>query len=88
MSFGANDGGADGNCFILQPTGTNVLGIGGGGMGFEGIPTGFAVEFDSYQNSSPNNDPWFDHIAFLKNGVVNHGSANNIAGPEIGRAHV
>lgn len=81
MSFGANDGGADGNCFILQPSGTNVLGIGGGGMGFEGIPTGFAVEFDSYQNSSPNNDPWFDHIAFLKNGVVNHGSANNIAGP-------
>ena len=40
MSFGANDGGADGNCFILQPAGTNVLGIGGGGMGFEGLPTG------------------------------------------------
>ncbi len=81
MSFGANDGGADGNCFILQPAGTNVLGIGGGGMGFEGLPTGFAVEFDSYQNSSPNSDPWYDHIAFLKNGVVNHGSANNLAGP-------
>ena len=81
MSFGANDGGADGNCFILQPAGTNVLGIGGGGMGFEGLPTGFAVEFDSYQNSSPNSDPWYDHIAFMKNGVVNHGSANNLAGP-------
>jgi gliding motility-associated-like protein len=81
MSFGANDGGADGNCFILQPAGTNVLGIGGGGMGFEGIPIGFAVEFDSYQNSSPNSDPWYDHLAFLKNGVVNHTSANNIAGP-------
>jgi gliding motility-associated-like protein len=81
MTFGANDGGADGNCFILQPAGTNVLGIGGGGMGFEGLPTGFAVEFDSYQNSSPNSDPWYDHLAFLKNGVVNHGSANNLAGP-------
>jgi gliding motility-associated-like protein len=81
MSFGSNDGGADGNCFILQPTGTNVLGIGGGGMGFEGIPVGFAVEFDSYTNGSPNNDPWYDHIAFLKNGSVNHTSANNIAGP-------
>jgi gliding motility-associated-like protein len=81
MSFGANDGGADGNCFILQPAGTNVLGIGGGGMGFEGLPTGFAVEFDSYQNASPNSDPWYDHIAFMKNGVVNHGSANNLAGP-------
>ena len=81
MSFGASDGGADGNCFILQPTGTSVLGIGGGGMGFEGIPVGFAVEFDSYTNGSPNNDPWYDHIAFLKNGVVNHGTANNIAGP-------
>lgn len=81
MTFGANDGGADGNCFILQPAGTNVLGIGGGGMGFEGLPTGFAVEFDSYQNSSPNLDPWYDHLAFLKNGVVNHGTANNLAGP-------
>jgi gliding motility-associated-like protein len=81
MSFGASDGGADGNCFILQPAGTNVLGIGGGGLGFEGLPTGFAVEFDSYQNSSPNSDPWYDHLAFLKNGVVNHSSVNNIAGP-------
>jgi len=58
MSFGASDGGADGNCFILQPAGTNVLGIGGGGLGFEGLPTGVAVEFDSCQNSSPNSDPW------------------------------
>ncbi len=81
MSFGASDGGADGNCFILQPAGTNVLGIGGGGLGFEGLPVGFAVEFDSYQNSSPNSDPWYDHLAFLKNGVVNHSSINNIAGP-------
>ncbi len=81
MSFGASDGGADGNCFILQPAGTNVLGIGGGGLGFEGLPVGFAVEFDSYQNSSPNSDPWYDHLAFLKNGVVNHASANNLAGP-------
>lgn len=81
MSFGANDGGADGNCFILQQAGTNVLGIGGGGLGFEGLPNSFAVEFDSYQNTNPNQDPWFDHIAFLKNGVNNHGSANNLAGP-------
>lgn len=81
MSFGASDGGADGNCFILQPAGTNVLGIGGGGLGFEGLPVGFAVEFDSYQNSSPNSDPWYDHLAFLKNGDVNHASINNIAGP-------
>jgi len=81
MSFGANDGGADGNCFILQPAGTNVLGIGGGGLGFEGLPIGFAVEFDSYTNTSPNSDPWYDHIAFLKNGNMNHTSANNIAGP-------
>jgi gliding motility-associated-like protein len=81
MSFGANNAGADGNCFILQPAGTDVLGIGGGGMGFGGLVTGFAVEFDSYQNISPNSDPSYDHIAFLKNGVVNHGSANNLAGP-------
>lgn len=81
MSFGSNDAGADGNCFILQPAGTGVLGNDGGGMGFEGIPIGFAVEFDSYTNASPNSDPWYDHISFLKNGVMNHASANNLAGP-------
>ncbi len=81
MSFGFNDSGADGNCFILQPAGTNVLGIGGGGLGFEGLPIGFAVEFDTFSNGNPNNDPWYDHIAFLRNGSVNHNSPNNLAGP-------
>ena len=81
MSFGSNDAGADGNCFILQPAGTGILGNDGGGMGFEGLPIGFAVEFDSYTNASPNSDPWYDHIAFLKNGGMNHASTNNLAGP-------
>jgi gliding motility-associated-like protein len=81
MSFGASDAGADGNCFILQPAGTNVLGIGGGGLGFQGLPIGFGVEFDSYTNANPNSDPNYDHIAFLKNGNMNHANVNNLAGP-------
>src|SRR5262249_32967006 len=36
---------------------------------------------DTYQNSSPDSDPFFDHIAIQKNGDLDHLSANNLAGP-------
>ena len=45
-----------------------------------GVSPSLAVEFDTWQN--PNyNDPGFDHIAIIKNGNVNHLSADNLAGP-------
>lgn len=75
--FGTNDGGADGIGFVLQPISTTVGG-GGGGMGFAGISPSWAVEMDTYQNS---NDPGADHIAIIRNGDVNHGSPNTMAGP-------
>ncbi|MFC4262524.1 PKD domain-containing protein [Ferruginibacter yonginensis] len=75
--FGCSDG-ADGLAFVMQKTGTNVLGIGGGAMGVGGIATSVAVTFDTYQNSSPDNDPLYDHIAIQLNGDVNHGTANTI----------
>ena len=47
-------------------------------MGFAGISPSWAVEMNTYQNT---NDPGYDHIAIEKNGDVNHGSSNTLAGP-------
>ena len=88
MNFGANDAnGADGMVFVLQQQGVNAIGINGSGMGYQGFNPSFGVEFDTYSNNADPftgqnmNDPLFDHVAFLKNGDVNHASANNLAGP-------
>lgn len=75
--LGCNDGGADGMAFVLQPVSTS-LGASGGGMGYMGISPSLAVEIDTYQNT---NDPSFDHIAIMQNGVTDHSTGNNLAGP-------
>lgn len=75
--LGNNDGGADGIAFVLQPISTQVGSV-GGGLGYEGITPSIAVEIDTYQNA---NDPTFDHVAIMSNGVVNHSTPNNLAGP-------
>ena len=75
--LGCNNGGADGIAFVLQPVSTSI-GSQGGGLGYAGISPSFAVEFDTWQNSS---DPSYDHIAIQKNGVLNHNGGNNLAGP-------
>ena len=75
--LGCNNGGADGMAFVLQPISTS-LGSSGGGIGYSGISPSFAVEFDTWQNSS---DPTYDHIAIQKNGNLNHNGGNNLAGP-------
>ncbi|MGC4101595.1 lectin-like domain-containing protein [Ferruginibacter sp.] len=72
--------GADGIAFVLQPISTSV-GSSGNGMGYSGITPAVGVTIDTYQNSSPDNDPSYDHIAIQLNGDINHNSANNIAGP-------
>lgn len=78
--LGDDPEGADGMVFVMQQVGNNVLGADGEGMGFSGFSPSFGVEFDTYQNDNLN-DPPFDHIAFLRNGNVNHNSPDNIAGP-------
>lgn len=81
MNFGSNDlTGADGMVFVLQTVGTNVIGMAGEGMGFEGFNPSFGIEFDTYTNNTTG-DPTSDHVAFLKNGDNNHSSFNNLAGP-------
>jgi gliding motility-associated-like protein len=73
--------GADGIAFILQPISTSV-GTLGGGLGFGGVSPSIGITLDTYQNTSPDNDPSFDHIAIQTNGVISHSSAaNNLAGP-------
>ena len=82
MLLGYTDvNGADGMCFVLHTQGTAAIGANGGGMGYLNFGTSLAVEFDTYQNSSPYSDPAFDHIAIQSNGNVDHNSALNLAGP-------
>jgi len=69
--------GADGIAFVLQPNGTSV-GTSGGGMGYQNITPSVGVTLDTYQNSSPDNDPYYDHIAIQLNGIINHASTTTL----------
>lgn len=81
MNFGNNDAtGADGMVFVLQTVGTAALGNAGAGMGFQGFNPSFGIEFDTFSNPETA-DMSADHVAFLRNGDVNHNSSNNLAGP-------
>jgi gliding motility-associated-like protein len=76
--LGVNDQtGADGVAFVLQPL-SNTFGGSGGGLGYSGLSPSLAVEMDTWQNT---NDPVFDHIALMANGVADHASPNNLQGP-------
>lgn len=79
LNFGSNNGGADGIVFAFQNVCTSAGG-GGGGIGINGVSPSLFVEFDTYTNSEFN-DPNYDHIAVLKNGVVNHNTANSLVSP-------
>lgn len=79
VNLGCSNGGADGMAFVLQPISSSV-GSSGGGLGYQGITPSLAIEMDTYQNSNWG-DPVFDHLAIMSNGVNNHTSANNLAGP-------
>lgn len=81
MNFGTTDGeGADGMVFVLQTVGTSAIGINGAGMGFQGFNPSFGIEFDTFSNSE-SGDMVADHVAFLRDGVVNHNATQNLAGP-------
>lgn len=81
VNLGCTDvNGADGIAFVLQPISTSV-GSTGSGLGFSGIAPSIGVTLDTYQNSSPDNDPFYDHIGIQRNGDLNHISTNNLAGP-------
>ncbi|MBK9271011.1 MAG: gliding motility-associated C-terminal domain-containing protein [Saprospiraceae bacterium] len=71
--------GADGMAFVLQPISTSI-GIFGGGIGYQGIVPSLAVEFDTWDNNEFN-DPFYDHLAIMRNGTVGHNTPDNLAGP-------
>src|SRR6187401_514158 len=80
LNFGNKDAnGADGIVFILAPANT-ALGVGGGGLGYDGIGPSFAVEYDDYFNSNFG-DPNPDHMAIISAGSVNHTLPSNLVGP-------
>jgi len=79
--FGSNDAnGADGMALVFKRTSDPVIGNTGGGVGYEGITQSMIVEFDTWRNDD-RNDPVYDHIAIMKNGISNHTSMSNLAGP-------
>ena len=81
---GISDGiaaGADGLAFVIQRTGATALGSFGSGIGYEGIANSIAVEFDTYRNNSPINDPDSNHI-----GINAGGSVTSVATTGIGTA--
>ena len=81
MNFGTADAnGADGMAFVLQTVGPNAIGTDGAGFGFQGFDPSFGIEFDTFQNSDLG-DPATDHVAFHRDGNINHGLFANIAGP-------
>jgi gliding motility-associated-like protein len=81
MSYGSTDDvGADGMVFVLQTVGSAAIGLNGAGMGFQGFDPSFGIEFDTFNNAEIG-DITSDHVAFLRDGVVNHFSLDNLAGP-------
>jgi len=54
--------GCEGLAFVVQTSGSNVLGLGGSGIGYAGLLDGIAVEFDT-RHSGEEKDPLTNHIS-------------------------
>lgn len=81
MSFGCKDAnGADGIVFIFAAA--PGLGVGGGGLGYQGLPASIGIEIDDYENGGFG-DPADDHMGINSNGGVSHDLAGPIPMPNI-----
>eukprot|EP01129_Flabellula_baltica_P000356 TRINITY_DN10381_c0_g1_i1.p1 TRINITY_DN10381_c0_g1~~TRINITY_DN10381_c0_g1_i1.p1 ORF type:complete len:840 (-),score=148.00 TRINITY_DN10381_c0_g1_i1:12-2291(-) len=67
FQIGPNKG-ADGFAFVIQNCSQSILGTGGGGMGYDGIPKSVAIEFDTYQTWDRTKDPNSNHISIHSRG--------------------
>ena len=87
--FGSNDAdGADGMALVIKQNSNPAIGDTGAFIGYGGIDQSLIVEFDTFQNNGGADqgpeafsDPTYDHIAIMKNGVADHASSSNLAGP-------
>src|ERR1035437_9305293 len=64
--------GADGMAFVLQAAGVSALGASGAALGYGGIASSVAVDFDTYNSN---------HVAFNTNGTISDAIAGTIATP-------
>lgn len=69
---------ADGITFVLAAS-PNGLGSGGVGLGYQGVSNSFAVEFDTYNNGTPDLDS-SNHVALDTNGVLSNTAQVNVYG--------
>ena len=57
---------ADGITFVLAQNATG-LGVGGGGIGYQGVPNSVAIEFDTFDNGEPGGS---NHVGVDRNGAL------------------
>lgn len=61
--------GEGGLAFVIQNNSTSVIGLEGHGLGYDGIPNGIAIEFDTYKDHSQTEndmrDPSNGHISVM-----------------------
>jgi hypothetical protein len=69
---------ADGITFVLA-AGTTGLGTAGGGMGYQGVPSSVAIEFNTYNNGSFDGNS-SNHVAIDTNGVLTDLALTNVYG--------
>jgi hypothetical protein len=74
------NGGADGMAFVVQNQANNVGGV-GGGLGYAGIPTSVAVEFDTFDNGEIN----ANHVGINLNGNTASTAANAVSLDPLGQ---
>ena len=60
--------GGEGFAFVIQGNPTPLLGNGGSGLGYDGVPNSLAIEFDTRQNTG-NSDPNAHHIGIHSRGT-------------------
>ncbi|MCB9832838.1 MAG: hypothetical protein H6807_10210 [Planctomycetes bacterium] len=78
MADTENEPGGDGLVFMIQNLGPQALGNPGHGVGYEGIGSSVAIEFDTFCNPWLN-DPNSNHVGLLAGGSVLHSSAGTTA---------
>jgi outer membrane protein OmpA-like peptidoglycan-associated protein len=78
LFFGCDDEGADGMVFIFHPELRN--GFQGEGIGFGGLRPALGIEMDTYHNPHLN-DPYYDHVALMKDGRMHHATSLSNAQP-------